>query len=249
MSGFGALSIMQYVPGDSFLHRLDPRSKYGFAVCCSVSLLSSHSFTASLIYMLVAIGVFLQTKLCLILLWENIRGLVVVILLFNTFQFVLNGIEAAALMTLNMMSLILLITTLISTTPPEKQMEGLRNLLSPLRRFGVNTESFAVMFTLAVIYLPLLLEDLIRIRQAQRVRGPQYAGWNLAGRGRALILLLTPLLHTTFRRAERLSDAMESRCFRPGSERTVLYPLKFGRYDRIVLVLALMLPFIHCYSE
>ncbi|MFK7693303.1 energy-coupling factor transporter transmembrane component T family protein [Paenibacillus sp. HJGM_3] len=249
MSSFGALSTLQYVPGDSLLHRLDPRSKYGFAVSYSISLVTSHSLTTCFIYTLIALFLFLLSKLRFYLFWENTRGLLVVLLLFISLQIVLNGVEDAALMTLKMISFILMVTILLSTTPPEKQLEGLRKMLSPLRRFGVKTESCAVMFMIAVIYLPLLLEDLMRIMQAQRVRGPQYGRWNLAWRGRDMIFLLTPLLLTTFRRAERLSDAMESRCFRPGSERTTLYPLKLGRLDIIVLILALLLPFIHINSE
>lgn len=249
MRSFGALSTLQYVPGDSFLHRLDPRSKYGFVATYSISLVSSHSLTACLIYTLVALFLLLLSKLRLYLLWENIRGLIVLLVLIIYFQIALNGIEAAALMTLKMISFIFMVTLILSTTPPEKQMEGLRKLLSPLRRFGVKTESYAVMVNIAIIYLPLLLEDLMRIMQAQRMRGPQYGRWNMAWRGRDMILLLTPLLLMTFRRAERLSDAMESRCFRPGSERTAFYQLKLGRHDLVVLILALLLPFVRLISE
>ncbi|QMV44785.1 energy-coupling factor transporter transmembrane component T family protein [Cohnella cholangitidis] len=245
MSNFAALSTLQYVPGDSILHRLDPRSKYGFFASYSISLVSSHSFTASLIYTLFALFLFLLSRLRLYLLLESIRGLLIVIIIINYFQIILNGIEAATLLTLKMISFILTVTLILSTTPPEKLMEGLRKLLSPLRRLGVKSESCAVMFTVAVIYLPLLLEDLMRIMQAQRVRGAQYGRWNLAGRGRDMILLLTPLLLMTFRRADRLSDAMESRCYMPGSERTAFYYLKWGRLDFIVLILALLLPLIH----
>ncbi|WP_082420635.1 energy-coupling factor transporter transmembrane protein EcfT [Paenibacillus sp. A3] len=136
MSSFGALSTLQYVPGDSFLHRLDPRSKYGFVASYSISLVSSHSFTASLIYTLVALFLFLLSKLRLYLLWENIRGLFIVMIILNYFQIVLNGVEGAALMTLKMISFILMVTLLLSTTPPEKQTEGLHKLFSPLRRIG-----------------------------------------------------------------------------------------------------------------
>ena len=244
MSSFGALSALQYVPGDSLLHRLDPRSKYGFAASYLISLVSSHSFHTSLIYTALALFLFLFSKLRLLLLWENIRGLFVVLLILNYVQISINGIEAASLMTFKMISLILMLTLLLSTTPPEKQMEGLRKLLSPLRRIGVKTESFAVMFTVAVLYLPLLLEDLLRILQAQRARGLRYGRWNLLGRGRDMLLLLTPLLLAVFRRAERLSEAMESRCYCPGCERTAYYQLKLGKSDIIVLILALLLPFI-----
>lgn len=249
MSNFGALSTFQYVPGDSYLHRLDPRSKYGFVASYSISLVSSHSLIAILIYALIALFLLALSKLRLYLIWKNLQGFFVVIIILNYFQITLNGIEAAAIIMLKMISFILMFTLILSTTPPEKQVEGLRIILSPLRRLGVKTESCAVMFTIAIIYLPLLLEDLRRMMQSQRVRGPQYGRWNLAGRGRDMFLLMTPLLLMTFRRAERLSDAMESRCFAPGSERTAFYQLKLGMHDFIVFVLALLLPFIHLISE
>jgi len=249
MSSFGVLTALQYVPGDSFLHRLDPRSKYGFVASFSVCLISIHSFTASFFYTLVALFLLLISKLRLSSIWVNIRGLFIVLILFNYFQIAINGIEAAAIMTSKIISFFTMVTLLLSTTAPEKQMEGLRKLLSPLRRFGVKTETCAVMFAIAVIYLPLLLEDFVRIMQAQKVRGPQYGRWNLVGRGRDLILLLSPLLLMTFRRAERVSDAMESRCFRPGKERTAFYQIKIGKYDIIVLTLALLLPFVQLNFE
>jgi len=249
MSSLGALSTLQYVPGDSFLHRLDPRSKCGFVASYSLSLLSSHSFTAILVYTFIALLLLLLSKPRLYIIWDNIRGFLIVIILFHCLQFAFNGIVDAVIITLKMISFLLIVTLMLSTTPPEKQIEGLRKLLSPLGRLGLKTESCAVMFTIAVIYLPLLLEDIMRIMQAQRVRGPQHGRWDLAGRGRDMVLLLTPLFLMIFRRAERLSDAMESRCFQPGSERTAFYDLKFGRHDLIVLILALLLPFIHFSSD
>jgi len=245
MSTFGALSVLQYVPGDSILHRLDPRSKYGFFAGYSIGLVSSHSLTASLFYTLVALFLIRLSKLRLVLLWENTRALLVLVILFNGFQIAINGIEAAAVLTLKTISLVWTVSLIGSTSSPEKQMEGLRILLSPLRRLGVKTETYAVMLSVAVIYLPLLMEDLMRILQAQRLRGSRHGRWNLAGRGRDRLSLLTPLLLTTFRRAERLSDAMESRCFMPGGERTSFYHLKFGRREMIAVILGLLLPLIH----
>ncbi|MGO4699322.1 energy-coupling factor transporter transmembrane protein EcfT [Paenibacillus sp. 2TAB26] len=249
MNSLGPLSALQYVPGNSLLHRLDPRSKYGFVVSYSINLASSHSLTTSLIHTFIALLLFLLSKLHLLTVWKNIQGLVIVLLILNYFQFRLHGIEAAALLTLKMLSFFLLMTLMLSTTPPEKQMEGLQKLLSPLRRLGVKTESFVFMFTIAVIYLPLLLEDLMRIMQAQNARGPQPGRWNLLARGKDMLLLLTPLLFIIFRRAERLSEAMESRCYYPGCDRTAFYQLKLGKHDFIVLLLALLLAFVPLYSE
>ncbi|QWU15593.1 energy-coupling factor transport system permease protein [Paenibacillus sophorae] len=249
MNSLGPLSALQYIPGNSLLHRLDPRSKYGFVVSYSINLASSHSLTTSLVYTFIALLLFLLSKLHLLTVWKNIRGLVIVLLILNYFQFRLHGIEAAALLTLKMLSFFLLVTLMLSTTPPEKQMEGLHNLLSPLRRLGVKTESFVFMFTIAVVYLPLLLEDFMRIMQAQRARGPQPGRWNLPGRGKDMFLLLNPLLFIIFRRAERLSEAMESRCYCPGCDRTAFYQLKLGKHDIIVLLLALLFAFVPLYFE
>jgi energy-coupling factor transport system permease protein len=249
MNSVGPLSALQYVPGNSLLHRLDPRSKYGFAVSYSITLASSHSLTTSLFCTFIVLFLLLLSKLHLLTVWKNIRGLFVALLILNYFQFHLHGIEAAALLTFKMLSFSLLVTLMLSTTQPEKQMEGLHHLLSPLRCLGVKTESFVFMFTIAVIYLPLLLEDLVRIMQAQRARGPQPGKWNFPGRGKDMFLLLNSLLFIIFRRAERLSEAMESRCYRPGCERTAFYQLKLGKHDIIVLLLALLLTFVPLYSE
>jgi energy-coupling factor transport system permease protein len=249
MKNFGPLSVLQYIPGNSLLHRLDPRSKYGFVVSYLINLAYSHTLTMSLIYTFIALFLFLFSKLNLLTVWKNIRGLVIVLFIFNYLQFSLHGKEAAALLTLKMLSLLLILTLTLSTTPPEKQMEGLHKLLSPLRRMGVKTESFVFMFTIAVIYLPLLLEDLIQIMQAQRARGPQIGRWDILGRGKDMLLLLNPLLFIIFRRAERLSEAMESRCYCPGCERTAFYQLKLGKHDMIVLLLALLLAFVPLFFE
>lgn len=247
MSNLGALSSLQYVAGDSLLHRLDPRSKYGFAISYSVTLVSSNSLITSLVCMIIVLFLNLLSGLRFLMVWRNIRGIIVVLLLLAGFQASLNGIEAAVLMMLKVLSFFLMITLMLSTTPPEKQIEGLRKLLTPLRRLGINTETFVFMFTVAVIYMPLLLEDAIRIMQAQRVRGLHDSRWNIARRGKDMFLLLTPLLLMIIRRAERLSEAMESRCYQPGSERTGYYQMKIAKHDITVLILALLFPFILLY--
>ncbi len=249
MSNLGALSSLQYVAGDSLLHRLDPRSKYGFAISYSITLISSNSLITSLVCMVIAIFLYLLSEIRLLMAWKNIQGIIVVLFILDGFHVSVNGIEATALMTLKVLSFFLMITLMLSTTPPEKQMEGLRKILTPLRRSGINTETFVFMFTVAVIYIPLLLEDTMRIMQAQRVRGLHGGRWNIAGRGKDMFLLLTPLLLMIFRRAERLSEAMESRCYQPGCGRTGYYQMKIAKHDIIVLILALLLPFILLYSK
>ncbi|SMF92250.1 energy-coupling factor transport system permease protein [Paenibacillus uliginis N3/975] len=249
MSNLGALSSLQYAAGDSILHRLDPRSKYGFAISYSVTLVSSNSLIMTLVCMVIVIFLYMFSGLRLLMVWKSIRGIIVVLLILAGFQASLNGIEAAAQMTLKVLSFFLMITLILSTTPPEKQMEGLRKLLTPLRRLGINTETFVFMFSVAVIYMPLLLEDTTRILQAQRVRGLHGGRWNIAGRGKDMFLLLTPILLMIFRRAERLSEAMESRCYQPGCERTGYYQLKIAKHDIIVLILALLLPLILLYTK
>jgi energy-coupling factor transport system permease protein len=249
LNSFGPLSALQYIPGNSLLHRLDPRSKYGFVMSYSIALFSSHSIALSLICTMIVFSLLLLSKLSLLTLWKNVQGFFVAILILNYSQFRLHGIETAAPLTLNMLSFFLLVTLMLSTTSPEKQMEGLRYLLSPLRRMGIKTDSFVLMFTIAIIYLPLLSGDLMQIMHAQKARGPQPGRWNLAGRVKDMISLLNPLFFIIFRRAERLAESMESRCFHPGCERTALYQLKLGKRDIIVLLLALLLATVPLYSE
>lgn len=247
MNNLGALSSLQYVAGDSLLHRLDPRSKYGFAISYLVTLVSSNSLITSWVGMVIVISSYLLSGFHLLMVWNNLRGIIVVLFILGSIQASLNGIEPAALMTLKVLSFFLMITLMLSTTPPEKQIEGLRKLLSPVRLLGINTETFVFMFTVAVIYMPLLLEDTMRIMQAQRVRGLHNGRWNIARRSRDMLLLLIPVLLMILRRAERLSEAMESRCYQPGCERTGYVQLKIAKHDIVVLILAILLPFILLY--
>ena len=249
MNSIGTLSVFQYIPGESLMHRLDPRSKYGIIVSLLINLAYSHTLIMSLIYTLLTLLLFLLSKLNLFTVWKNIRGFFILLFIFIIVQLRLYGIEAAALLMLKMVCLVVLMTLMLATTPPEKQMEAMYKLLSPLRRIGVKTESFVLMFTIAFIYLPLLLQDLIQITQAQRSRGPQASRWNIWSRGKDMLMLLTPLLFIVFRRAERLSEAMESRCYYPGCKRTAFYQLKLGRLDRLVLLLALLIGLVPLFLE
>ena len=236
MNSLGPLTILQYTPGNSLLHKLDPRSKYGLVLSYFITMASTPSLTTSFIYTLIALVLVLFCKLHLLTVWANIRGLVIVLLILNYAQYRLHGLETALVLTLRMFSFFLMLTLMLSTTLPEKHTAALQKLLSPLKRLGVNTELFVFMFTIAILYLPLLLQDLMRNMQAQKARGPQPDKWNIPARIKDLFLLLNPLLYIIFRRAERLSEAMESRCYSPGCERTAFYLLKFSKYDIIVLL-------------
>src|SRR5690606_16628665 len=133
-----------------------PRSKYSFAISFTATLFSSHSLITCVVCSFIVIIFYQLSGLRFLFVWKSIRFVIVILFIFGIIQASLNGIEAAALMTLKWMSFFLIITLMLSTTPPEKQIEGLRKLLSPLRRFGMKTESFLFMFTAAVIYIPLL---------------------------------------------------------------------------------------------
>lgn len=244
MSNFGALSSLQYAAGDSLLHRLDPRSKFCFAASYSVTLLLSDSLTKSLVCMGIALLLYVLSKLHLLMVWRNMKGIIVLLLIADCFHTVLYGVDAAALMTIKIISFFMTVSLMFTTTPPERLIEGLRKIVTPLRRLGLQTETFIFMFTVAFIYIPLLLEDMMRIMQAQRVRGLHRGTWNIAGRLKDMFYLLTPLFLTILRRAERLSDAMESRCFHPGCVRTSYVPIQIAKPDIIVFMLALLLPFL-----
>ena len=141
------------------------------------------------------------------------------------------GIVRGAYIGLRLILLILLSTLLTLTTSPLRLTDGLEALLSPLRRVGVPVHELAMMMTIALRFVPTLLEELDRIMKAQKARGVDFERGNIMQRLRAIVPVLVPLFLSAFRRADELALAMEARCYRGGEGRTQMKELRTGRLD------------------
>ena len=237
------IQIGRYLPGNSFLHRMDPRVKIVllfFFLLLIFFVDRVEGFTAlgiSVVLLMIFSGVPLGMQL------RSIRPILWIVLftfavhLFMTpgaelfsagpFTATQEGLVRGAYIGLRLILLILLSTLLTLTTSPLRLTDGLEALLSPLRRVGVPVHELSMMMTIALRFIPTLLEELDRIMKAQKARGADFEHGSIVQRMRAIVPVLVPLFLSAFRRADELALAMESRCYRGGEGRTQMKELDY----------------------
>lgn len=234
---FKGITIGQYYPGDSFIHQLEARIKIGLITAYVVFLFIFATAWGYLIMMLIALSVIWIARLPLRLLLRGLRPLYFIIaftLILHVF-FTKGGdvllrlgkitIESEGLYTGLLMAwrLILLVTTtslLTLTTSPIDLTDAIEGILGPLKPIGVPAHELAMMMTIALRFIPTLLEEAEKIMKAQMARGADFESGNILKRAKALVPLLVPLFISSFRRADDLALAMEARCYRGGKGRT-----------------------------
>jgi energy-coupling factor transport system permease protein len=249
---FNSVSIGQYYPGDSFFHRLEPRIKIGLITIYVISLFLLDSFWGYLIMTLFTMTVIFTSRLPLKLMLRGLKPLYFILaftLLLHIF-FTKGGtvlfrwkkisIESAGVISGLMMTwrLILLVMTsslLTLTTSPIALTDAIEGLLSPLKPIGVPAHELAMMMTIALRFIPTLLEEAEKIMKAQMARGADFESGNLIQRAKSMIPLLVPLFISSFRRADDLALAMEARCYRGGKGRTRMKVHKVTSLDWLTL--------------
>ena len=250
-------AIAQYYPGDSIVHRLDPRAKFVAVSALAVALFVRDSFLALGVYAAAAILAYALSGVPASWFWRAFRPLLWLVGLtfvaqviftpgepFFSFWFIhlsWSGLELAAFLTLRLVVLVLIGSVLTLTTPPMALTDGLAWLGRPLRRLRVPTDELALMVTIALRFIPTLLVELDTIMRAQRARGADFRHGGIRERVRALVPVLVPLFVLSFRRADELALAMEARCYRPGVVRTRLHPLRAHWSDAVLLMLTAVL--------
>ncbi len=252
------ITLGQYFPGNSPIHRLDPRTKLIGVVCYIVALFLSKWWITYAIMFLVLI---LAIKISTIAPKAIIKGMrpVVIILIFTgvlnmlyypgehtfvsfwVFTISLEGIIHAFLMIVRIMLLISCTFLLTYTTSPLSLTDGLESLLRPLKKIKVPVHELSMMMSIALRFIPTLIEETDKIMSAQRARGADFDTGNLFQKAKSLIPLLVPLFISAFRRADELATAMESRCYHGGEGRTRMKQLRFHSSDWIVIVCMLAL--------
>ncbi len=246
-------TMAQYYPGDSPIHRLDPRAKFVAVTALAVALFLRDSFLGLAVYAAAAAVAYGVSGVPVRWFWRAFRPLLWLVALtflaqvivaqgqpFFSFGFVRvswAGIELAAFLSLRLVVLVLAGSVLTLTTAPIALTDGLAWLGRPLRRLRVPTDELALMVTIALRFIPTLLVELDTIMRAQRARGADFRSGGLATRARALVPVLVPLFVLSFRRADDLALAMEARCYQPGVVRTRLHPLRARWADVLFLAL------------
>ena len=248
------ITLGQYFPGDTIVHRLDPRTKLLLVIVYIVGLFNS---TGWYIYGFVI----LITALCMALshikpksALKGLKPLIIIIILtalLNIFYtdgtpiiegwiITWEGLAKAAMMSLRIILLIVGTFMLTYTTSPIALTDGLEIMLNPLKKIKVPVHEMAMMMSMALRFIPTLIEETDKIMSAQKARGADFETGSLAQRAKALLPILVPLFVSAFRRADELAVAMESRCYHGGSGRTRMKQLSMQGIDMAALLLGVL---------
>ncbi len=252
------ITLGKYIAHESPLHRLDPRTKFISVLALMATVFSADGFAPLALFFLFLVVAIALSGLPVSLVLKNLRPFAWLFI----FTFVLHailtpgtvlwrlpyfdtgittaGLLRAAFFCLRLSAAIITASLLTLTTSPAELTEGLEKLLNPLRRIGLPAHELAMMATIALRFVPVLVEEAERLYKAQLARGASFGG-NPIRRARSLIPLLVPLFVSAFVRADRLALAMESRCYRGGVGRTSFRPLRFAGRDRSAALAVLTL--------
>ena len=244
------ITIGQYYQTDSLLHSLDPRTKLVGTVVFIVSLFIAGNW---LCYALAAAWLALMIHLSHVPVSFIVRGLKAVMILllisvgfnlfltngdtvllqFWIFRITLEGLRQAFFMAMRLIFLIMGSSLMTLTTTPNQLTDGLETGLGFLKRIHVPVHEIAMMMSIALRFIPILVEETDKIMKAQMARCADFESGNLIQRAKALVPILVPLFISAFRRATDLAMAMEARCYHGGEDRTRMKPLAYERRDRI----------------
>jgi energy-coupling factor transport system permease protein len=251
------ITIGQYIAGDSFIHKMDPRGKI-FAVFILMAAL----FTAKdgLSYSIVAaftLFIILLSQIPVKHYLKGLKPLLIIIALTSVMHFFLTpgeeiwswgilkltreGLWQGFFMGLRLALLIIITSVLTLSTTPISLTDGIEKLLNPFKKIGIPAHELAMMMTIALRFIPTLIEETEKIMNAQKARGADFESGNLIKRAKALIPILVPLFISSFRRADDLAIAMEARCYRGGEGRTRLRELAYSSRDFFALAVVTLL--------
>ena len=245
------ITIGQFFPGNSLLHRMDPRAKIIGTTIFVVAIFFANTPLAYGIVAAFTIGAMLLSRLPLRLMWNAIKPLWIIIVftmgihIFTTpgnsiisygiINITDNGLAMGLQMAARLVFLILFSSLLTYTTSPIRLTDGIEYLLNPFRRIGVPAHELAMMMTIALRFIPTLLDETDRIMKAQSARGADFVTGSIIQRAKNMVPLLVPLFISAFRRADELAIAMEARCYRGGVNRTRMKELSITWVDYVGL--------------
>lgn len=252
------ITLGQYFPGHSLAHRLDPRTKIIAVTLYIVALfLADYFLTYAILFGVLALSIAIS-RVPLNALFRGMKPVVFIVVFtailnllytpgshvlaqFWIFTITMEGVLNAFFMVIRILMLISGTFLLTYTTSPILLTDGLESLLGPLKRLKVPVHELAMMMSIALRFIPTLIEETDKIMSAQRARGADFESGNLLQRAKALIPLLVPLFISAFRRADELAVAMECRCYHGGQGRTRLRQLRYETRDVLVLSFYLLL--------
>ncbi|EFI42642.1 MULTISPECIES: energy-coupling factor transporter transmembrane protein EcfT [Peptoniphilus] len=251
------ITVGQYYPSNSVIHKLDPRTKIIVMLLFIVGIFFVNSYTP---YLLVGAYLFMVIKLSHVPFSMVLRGvkplkwILIITFVVNVLfmpgdilykigfiKITSQGIHMAIKMAIRLMLLVMGTSMLTFTTSPIEMTDGIEELLKPMKKIGVPAHEIAMMMTIALRFIPTLVEETDKIMKAQMARGADFESGNVLNRAKNLVPLLVPLFINSFRRADELATAMEARCYRGGEGRTKFKELSYKKIDSIAFALNLAL--------
>ena len=247
------ITLGQYFPGNTVIHRLDPRTKLLFTILYIVALFSAKGGLAYAVLFVTLCACIAVSKIRPKTILRGMKPILFIIILtavLNIFytpgdpiwqwkflKITVEGLWAAFFMVLRISFLITCTFMLTYTTSPIMLTDGLEKLLGPLKKVRVPVHELSMMMSIALRFIPTLIEETDKIMSAQKARGADFDTGNLFQKAKALVPLLVPLFISAFRRADELATAMECRCYHGGEGRTRLRQLRFQGADIAALIL------------
>lgn len=253
------ITIGQYYPADSVLHRLDPRVKLIGTFAFLFSLFAGKGIISYIIATIFLGSMIKLSKVPFKMIIKGLKAIIIILLITVSFNLFLTqgevifqlgflkvtkeGISVAVFMGLRLIYLVMGASIMTLTTTPNDLTDGLESVLGPLKKIKIPVHEIAMMMSIALRFIPILMEETDRIMKAQKARGADFESGNLIEKAKAMVPLLVPLFISAFRRANDLAMAMEARCYRGGEGRTKMKPLRYEAADRkayAILVLYLV---------
>ncbi|MDP4132410.1 MAG: energy-coupling factor transporter transmembrane component T [Bacillota bacterium] len=243
------ITIGQFFPGDSIIHRMDPRTKILFTMLYMIVIFLVNNFAGFAVIFLFILAVIVSSRVPVKYYFKGLKTILILMLftaLFNLFLTPGNtiytlpylgwtisdsGIRFAAFMLFRLTFLLIGTSALTFTTSPVVLTDGLEYLMRPFSKIGVPAHEIAMMMTIALRFIPTFAEETDRIKKAQSARGADFESGSILKRAKAMVPILVPLFVGAFRRADDLAIAMEARCYRGGEGRTSLKQLSFSYAD------------------
>ena len=245
------VTLGQYFPGDTIVHRLDPRTKLVCVILYFVALFTANGFFSMLLVFSTLMCSVALSRIRPGALLKGMKPLIFIVVftgllnLFYTdgrelvkwwiFRITYEGVIRTVIMVLRILLLVSCTFLLTYTTSPLQLTDGLEQLLRPLKKIGFPVHELAMMMSIALRFIPTLIEETDKIMSAQKARGADFETGSLISRAKALLPVLVPLFVSAFRRADELATAMECRCYHGGEGRTRMKVLKMGTTDYVTL--------------
>ncbi len=246
------ITLGQYYQTESVLHKMDPRVKLGGTILYIISLFCFRNFLGYLAAVLFLAIVIRLSKVPFKFMVKGMRAILLLLLItvvFNLFltpgtplvsfwrlTITVEGLRLAITMAVRLTLLIIGSSVMTLTTTPNNLTDGMEKMMRPLKILKVPVHEVAMMMSIALRFIPILLEETDKIMKAQIARGADFESGNLVKRAKAMVPLLVPLFISAFRRANDLAMAMEARCYRGGEGRTKMKPLCYKKRDYIAYV-------------